>query len=67
MAKSPKVESDDRLLVTRREAAHMLSCSKMSVMRLEWDGKLKPVRLRQGRAAITRYRMRDVRALAQAS
>lgn len=64
MKKAAEEPRDDRILISRSEAARLLCCSKMTVIRLEWDGKLTQVRLRKGRSSVAMYRASQVRALA---
>ena len=53
------------LLVTRQQTAKLLACSVMTVQRLEWAGRLKPVRLLPGPTTKIYYRLRDVHRLAE--
>ena len=54
----------DRILVTRKQAAHMLSCSESRVYRLELEGVLKAIKFGRARNAMARYRKADIEALA---
>lgn len=51
-------------LVDRHQAAAILRVSGMTVRRIEADGKLKAIRLREGRTSKTFYRKRQVYELA---
>jgi hypothetical protein len=54
--------SDARVLQQRRRTAEMLDISYTSVLRLEWAGKLQPVRLKPGGTVF--QRVAEVLALA---
>jgi len=52
-------------LLTRKQAAVLLSTSTSTVIRLEERGKLTPIKLTGSERGVTRYRRDQVRALAQ--
>jgi hypothetical protein len=51
------------LLLTRRQVAELLSLSVMSVIRLEQQGRLQPIKLTHAQNAKTYYRAADVYAM----
>ncbi len=59
-----KSESMEPLLVTRAEAARLLGCSRVTVIRLVAKGLLDEVRFTP--ESHPRFRLEDVRALAYA-
>jgi predicted site-specific integrase-resolvase len=64
MSKQPRPSKSP--LVDRYQAAEILNVSGMTVRRIEADGKLEPVKLRDGRTSKTFYRKHEVYALAGA-
>lgn len=52
------------LLVTRAQAARLLSCSTSTIVRLEAAGRLKAVKLTNSENGLAFYRVEDVRRLA---
>jgi predicted site-specific integrase-resolvase len=62
--KKPQPKSIPSPLVDRYQAAEILNVSGMTVRRIEADGKLEPVKLREGRTSKTFYRKHEVYALA---
>lgn len=51
------------LLFTRGQVAKLLSVSTMTVIRMEADGRLQPIKLSPGVSARTYYRSADIYAL----
>jgi hypothetical protein len=52
------------VLLDRHQAAEILNCAAITVRRIEADGKLTPIRLRDGITSKTLYRKSQVYALA---
>jgi hypothetical protein len=63
--KHPPELEQDALLYTRQQTARLLSCSIMTVMRLEQRGVLDLVKLSPGPAAKGYNKARQVHALAE--
>lgn len=69
--KRSRLNQSPPLLCARAEAARLLGCSQMTIIRLEEEGHLSPVRLRQGTSRTGRatgavfYRVSEVHALAE--
>ncbi len=65
MAQSPD-KPFERLLYSRRDAARALSVHPMTLLRLEYEGKLTPVKLDpKKQLGKTFYRAADIHAIAQ--
>jgi hypothetical protein len=58
MLKPKKVDS--RVLVTRRSAKRLLDCSTATVIRLEQDGLLVPIKLSRKPTSKVRYELANV-------
>jgi hypothetical protein len=56
-----KNEPEQSLLVDRHTAAQLLDCHVITVIRMEQDGELTPVRLREGKCAKSYYERDELR------
>jgi hypothetical protein len=57
--------SSRQLLCTRKDAAELLRCSVSTVVRLEHQGTLKPLRLTRSPSSQIYLRMEDILALVE--
>lgn len=64
MPKSPIVADVAPLLVIRKQAEKLLSCSHSQLVELERMGRLTPVKLTQSPASVVHYRLSQIRELA---
>jgi hypothetical protein len=61
----PPVPIDGPLLVTRKQAGHLLNVSASTLIRMENTGVLRAVKLTRGRSAQTYYSRASIVALAE--
>jgi hypothetical protein len=64
----PRLRAADQpesLLLTRKQAAHLLACSTATLIRLENAGRLRAIKLTSSTTSRTHYRRSDVLALVQ--
>jgi hypothetical protein len=65
MAKAATLsDSNKQLLISRSEAAHRLGCCAMTLIRLQNDGVLTPIRLSRKATGRVFYRVAQIEALA---
>jgi len=65
MAKISEAKTTEQILFTRAQVARLIGASVATVVRLERDGRLKPVRLTSRSTGQVYFRRADVLALAE--
>ena len=65
-ASASKTTEQQQLLFTRAQVARLLGCSTATVIRLQGEGRLKPIRLLRSPTSQVYFRREDVLALTRA-
>jgi hypothetical protein len=63
ISRSNLTMKEQSLLVNRGQAAQMLNCHIITIIRMENEGQLSPVRLRAGKCSKTQYQRDEIVAL----